>query len=298
MQLSGFNLSDCFSAIPRCGEVFDTWNDRPSLATNEGMSMSTMLLAEPTGNTMLATSSLFALDLFAIREMGRESPDQVVNLVVVDRSQRVEHFWQEVAKTIRASQCRNEAIEKIQSLVDNHKAVYFSGSMTSSPKAQCQRTIKAFQDEIARGVSWLAEDSRFLKVKKLFEQNRFAFLRLDFCDRQAMQSLAKTLATHKLTLDTIYLSNAYEYTIISEPIKTVSKQKEQQNSFRAGMAVLISPKTYVVDTEPRLCYACDMLSQRTRIRGTLPIMQFFEELPHQATALKCGHSVQHLFPLG
>lgn len=296
MQLSSFNLSDFFNSIPRCSEVFNTWDDRPSLATNEGMLLDTVIQGEPVGNTMVATSSLFAIDLFALREMGRTDPDQVVNLVVIDRSQRVEHFWQEVTKIIRGSSHRNETIEKIKALVIDHKTLYFSGDETSTPEAQSQRTIKAFHDEMARGVSWLSEDSRFLKVKKLFEQNRFAFLRLDFCDRQAMQSLAKTLLAQKLTLDTIYLSNVYEYTIVARPLHTVPKQKELQNSFRAGMAVLISPKTYVVDTYPRLCYSCDMLKQRTRVRGFLPIMQFFEELPHEATALKCGHSVQHLFP--
>jgi hypothetical protein len=227
--------------------------------------------------------------------MGRNDPDQVVNLIVIDRSRRVEHFWQEMTKIIQAARTQQEVIEKIEALLFTHKKLYFSGGVKTSPEAACQEGMAHLQGEISRGISWLAEESRFRKVKKLFQQNRFAFLRLDFCDGHAMQSLSKSLSKHKLTLDTVYLSNSYEYTIVAEPLKPVRAQKALQNTFRAGMGVLLAPTTYVVDTKPRICYACEPLQQRTRPRGTVPIMQFFEELPHQVTAVPCGHNLKEFF---
>jgi hypothetical protein len=227
--------------------------------------------------------------------MGRNDQDQVINLIVIDRSRRVEHFWQEMTKIIRSSHTQKEVIDKIQSLLKTQKEFYFSGDSIISVETSYKNALVDLQGDITRAISWLVEEPRFLKVKKLFEQNRFAFLRLDFCDPVSMERLSKTLAEHKLTVDTIYLSNVYEYTIIARPIQPVIIQNALQDHFRKAIGALISPTTFVVDTMPRNCYACEMLQQRTRPRGRLPIEQFFEELPHQARPLKCGHDFSPLF---
>lgn len=206
------------------------------ICTNEMDQTSTLMqlrTAPVCGNTILGVSGMFLLNVTAIRGCA-DRP--IENVVVLDRSQRVEHFWKEMQPIVAQSQTRHEVIAKIKALMQREGERYLSGG-----KLPWNRLVEIENDllfwEIACGDSWLASDESFAKIQALFQRNCFIFKRLDLADREAIHSLCEIFRERKITLDTLYISNVLELLSAEEICPYVENLEE-----------LTAPETYVIHT--------------------------------------------------
>ena len=88
---------------------------------------------------------------------------------------------------------------------------YYPFTKNLTPLDYVYEQIEDLKDEILENVSWLADDSRFSLIKKIFDENRFYFFRLDFSKSSDLAPFIKEFSAKELKTDTIYLSNVHEY---------------------------------------------------------------------------------------
>lgn len=227
-----------FSAIAQLPSAAgkDDYEHAVHISTNEMDQANTLMqlrTAPVSGNTLLGVSGMFLLNVVALRG---SSDRPIENVVVLDRSQRVEHFWKEMQPIVAESPTRREVIDKLKALMQREGQRYLSGG-----KLPWNKLVDIEKDllfwEIACGDSWLASDESFAKIQALFQRNCFIFKRLDLADREAIHSLCEIFRERKITLDTIYISNVLEL-LSAEEIRPYVENLEE----------LTAQETYVIHT--------------------------------------------------
>jgi len=141
------------------------------------------------GDTLIGTGCFFTLNAFSIR------PEQVNHLVVIDISLGVLDFWNDIKAIALRSNSREEAIEEIIAKFEIDRS-----------KCLEERT-------------WLSSDAQFLKVKRLFQENKFAFVRANFTDVTSLQRVGDALKSASVTIDTIYESNIGSCSFAPTPVR-------------------------------------------------------------------------------
>lgn len=209
-----------FSAIPLC-EGKEGWRYRIFLTTNEDCQEAVLerLASEPlVGNTAIGVSSFFILNAVAAR--GSEG---IENIVLVDCSLRVEHFWGEMQKVMAEARCREDVVGRVKELIIREKNRYFSGCRqnfmrdgieyeTAEEKIEyrTKRELSKLDTEIVAGHSWLSNDEKFEKIQKIFDAGKFVFLRIDLFESSSTEALYEVLKEKGFTVDMIYTSNVWD----------------------------------------------------------------------------------------
>lgn len=203
------NLQQILSDIPDCPNVFNDYDHRPMVVTNELNYHSVIednRYIPVYGNLMVAVSTFYCLDLAAVRE-------NVEYLLILDRSVRVNRFWMEVREILVNARVSGNAKNRIIRVIEENKELYYSGSTRFSSSETAKDEISELLLVIERGFSWLSDERRFKRIQSLFLEGRVAFKRLDLCDSIAMESLGAALKAHSLALDIFYISNVREYAL-------------------------------------------------------------------------------------
>lgn len=248
--------------IPPCPGK-DDWSHRVFLTTNEDGQERTLSILEKTplhGDTMIGVSGFFILNAAAIR--GRTSSGRIENIILFDRSVRVEHFWERMQAIITGSEHRGEVFEKVAALLDNEKHWYYNRTEPLSkgeedPRYAHQTYIQELRAEMEMGQSWLSSDEKFARIKAIFVQGRFIFKRADLTDVEAFRSIGLALKAEGLQVDTVYLSNTFEYL----------KSGKLEADFGESVEQLVAVNTLLVQTQwPRIRLS-DPLEQVVYIRS-------------------------------
>lgn len=245
-------FSQAFDCIPDC---FPS-NEKIYLTTNERNQEKTLALAksEPlVGNTLLAVSGFFGLNVASVRA-DRYDGSTLDYIVMIDRSFRIQKLWKEIQEIVLQSSLNTEALSRIKKVLVDKADKFWPSCFCDKPGCEAKSKsyaieyansyIEDLEKEVLTEVSWLSSQTKFLKIKHIFDKRHFIFKRLDFFDKKNMQLLSKTFKHLRLTLDTSYLSNIREYAEISH----------QLTNFRESIAELrlsMTDKTLIIDTEPR-----------------------------------------------
>ncbi len=273
------NLTDGISPCKK----WDDWNHRVYISSNEKgqrQTLSTMAKERIVGDTMMGVSTFFTLDMAAVRGTRSEGGGEIRHVVVFDRSARVEHFWGEVIKIMASADHRIAVIEKIKILLRENCLQYYDGHENFDPKRLCEAYIKEFQEDIDSSTSWLSNDIKFARIKKIFDEKAFTFLRLDAAEPKGFEQLKKRFLERKMVVDSIYLSNIGEY--------LERAPKETGSAYRQLIQRLTYGSSLVIDTWPRPYGRYSPLMQRVwcvdsiaRSPGNL-LTSFRAEVPPQA----------------
>lgn len=223
-----------FYKHPHC-QVIDSYTHRPLVATNEtgqAKTLETLKKSERIGTGFIGVGGFFNLNAASRRKLDV--------IILIDCGLRVGDFWQDVEEIIRTNDNRQEVISKIQMLLRRNASQYFTGGSALSgldnPDTVAEIEIENFQREIDQNLSWLSDNERFNKIKKIFRDSCFFFMQADLFDPNQMEDIRSILQGAKITVDTIYLSNLGEY----------ADGTLQRSRYITAMKKLIAPKTHVI----------------------------------------------------
>lgn len=220
--------------FPRCTGI-DDYFYRPLVATTavcQRVTLATLQNSPIAGNTAVGVGGFFTLNAAAIRDLRLDT------LIIVDKSLRVEHFWSRAALIIKNLANRLDVIERIKELLLLYKEAYFRGSPDGPNDLEIEARSEgmALDDEIGRGLSWLSNDAAFRRIKTIFTQRRFLFIRADLCDVRAMRAFKSFLSRGNLTIDFLYLANVGEYAAL----------ENERPRYLKAMREIVDPTMHVI----------------------------------------------------
>jgi hypothetical protein len=220
------------------------------LTTNEANSDDTIVGLQtlpPVGNTVIAVSGLFGLNILAARAWAAHScGKKITTFIVIDASNTVISFWKEIAKIICGSPlgpspAREEVIEKIEALVKANSLYYFpSDTSIFSHRETVSRELHRFRDEITSGLSFASSNEKFSLIQEIFKSRRFQALRLNFDNPASFEALGLVLKANNLITDTAYFAN----------IECWLSSVDLQGKFLESAQALLSDSTITIDSEP------------------------------------------------
>lgn len=180
-------------------------------------------------SAVMGVSLMYLLNCAAWRgELCRGSPS-IEYIVSVDISHRTGEFWRDVRPIIINHHSKEEISEKICQLVCEKAEQYYLENNLSgcSKKKLAERDCLAFQNEIARGDSWLSRDETTQRIRKFFLENRFFSIQADLCHLDHVQKISEALNNDGITLDTLYTANIGQYNWkIDSAIRHLARQEK------------------------------------------------------------------------
>ncbi len=235
------SLATMYRSLPECSYSYDDYMHRVFLTTNEKGYAKVLQQLEHIkikGNTIIGVSGLYTLNIAAKRLM-MDYNNKIRNIIIIDRSDKTKFFWENISSIIKESPNKDIAMERILDNFWVNKRIYYTDDDQQSEK-QASSWIISVLYEIQEDTSFLSTEESFNAIKKIFDQDGFQFLRLDFSEEETFQKFAQTYKQSKLETDTIYLSNVLEYLNFSEQDKAL-----------ASLVNLVSYRSLIVDTKPR-----------------------------------------------
>jgi hypothetical protein len=190
------------------------------------------------GKTIIAVSGFCGLNIASARGEEVENEIDLNTIIMIDRSTKVEAFWEAMKKIITSSKTRQEVIVKLYKLLEHDM---FRIDDYSTDKQVIEWGLKYIprkdlEREISRGLSWLSHVKRFKKIKYIFDNGRFIFKRVDLADQASMKSFRKCIKKSQCSLDTVYVSNIAEYL---EPEQFQAYKEEVLKLLKGHKALLI-----------------------------------------------------------
>lgn len=232
-------------SIPSCPGN-DDYDHSVRIATNEQEQDKTLdfLAREPIrGNAVIGVSGFFLLNVVGLRATNSTGePGSIDTIILIDRSLRVAHFWNQMQPIITGSSNRLEVIGKVRELIRRHSENYFGGG--KEPHfVHCCIEERLFSRELETQLSWLSSEAQFRRVQRIFNNQGFVFKLLDFCDLEAFTKLGQIFKERQISIDTAYISNCVEF-LIPEP--------EQLYYYRCALEQIIEAETHVIHTSRSL----------------------------------------------
>ncbi|MBM3191871.1 MAG: hypothetical protein FJZ63_04385, partial [Chlamydiae bacterium] len=196
------SIADAFLKVPRCSILWDRALDHPFVTTNErGQTESLKALAavpvDVAKKVAIGVSGFFILNAVAIRP-------HIDTLIILDRSQRMERFWQGVEELLLEGEDRGKTLEKIRQLIE--RELFWR----DCPKEMKSRYWTELTEEISQGISWLSDDIKFRSIQQIFQKRHFAFLKVDIKDEASIKAIREVLDEQSLHVDMLYISNIRE----------------------------------------------------------------------------------------
>lgn len=132
------------------------------------------------GDTFIGVACTMTLNAFSIR------PDSVDHLIALDITKGTEHFWREIQAIVSESKTKDEALKVFLTKFKDYGA-------------ERKRSLSE--------KSFLTTDSQFEKVKKMFLDGKFVFLRCDLTDEESLSQIGQALKSRGRSVDGVYQSN-------------------------------------------------------------------------------------------
>ena len=171
------------------------------------------------GNALLSVSTFYGLNVFAAR--GKKNKQMLSYIIMIDNSLRVQFFWEEIQKIISRCSSKDDAFNKIKSLIREQSKRFWTSSIKFwSRKDQCYKTSKEWTEEsvqkleeevLKTKLSWFSTQKRYEKIKRVFDAGYFVFKLIDLRDFKNVQALSQINNQLGITLDTVYISNIPEW---------------------------------------------------------------------------------------
>lgn len=205
------SLQSALQTISPSSGINDRWH-RVFLTTNEAKAKNTLdtLAATPIkGDAMIGVSGFFILNAAAQRTKSSDPSQKIKKIIVLDRSSRVEHFWEHVKEIICEASAREEVFENLLDLLEKEKNRYYGESDLDF--LYYKQALKGLDRDVKAHTSWLSDDLRFKTIQEIFKNDGFIFRRINLSDDQKTKSIHRILEEHGLAVDTLYLSNVADY---------------------------------------------------------------------------------------
>lgn len=180
--------------------------------------LDTLQMTPPQGNVYVGVGCLANLDFAAARLLSDES--QITDIVLFDCSEKVEKFWQQVCPLIQQKEDAWGFFGDFGSLMRDHGDYYFEYTKQAKkahpgiPAAKysaalCTKYLLKQLSNHNCGISFTSDQNKYSKIRDVFINNRFKFVRLNICDFPKMIALIDLIKSCG-TLDSVYLSNILE----------------------------------------------------------------------------------------
>ena len=245
------------------------------LLTNEGQSLDTLRQMQHnplTGQIGMGVSGFFTLDIAAVRPETEEN--KLEGVVLVDCSLRVRHFMRAMIERLKISPSRLDMQEFVRSEILSNAKFYYEGALEPADliaRNYIERFNHSLQD-CALGSplstsphlssSWLSDETRFEKMKRLATLGNITFLCIDFNQKPVLTKFISILEK-RAPLDFAYISNIY--------LDRLSTFKAVANQLQT----VVGPNTYFIDTER--FYPVDLKNnQRLQQRKEKPLYSIME----------------------
>jgi hypothetical protein len=95
--------------------------------------------------------------------------------------------------------------------------------------------------ELERPGSWLSTDLAYDYVRKLAVEDRIAIFCENFVATDVLKQLGALLKTNHIILDTLYLSNAYDWL----------NNREEEKLFNQSISELVEPQTLIIEADQK-----------------------------------------------
>ncbi|MES2121707.1 MAG: hypothetical protein V4492_02885 [Chlamydiota bacterium] len=290
-------IREIFSDIPRCQDK----ELHQYVVSNEDQQVAFEKLARQpvTGNTLIGTSGLNILNIAALRGIrAATNPETIEQIIVIDRSLLMEHFWGKVEEIITSSDDRETALEKIKSHVTEYRAYYFRNGSEMAPisavlsqltqdglhRKMANDVLSRLIRQVQSGDSCFSSDASFARVKRVFNNNRFLFLRMDFENKTSMDLLARRLQENQMTTDLIYLSNIAEFIEKEDPVQAAPSKRR---SYVATLDKLTRPGTLFLQCIPRKCAGCSPHLTLALTRKSVRPLAISDVFPYPDPTILC-----------
>lgn len=158
--------------------------------------------------------------------------------IIADIAPQMLQCYQDLTHCILKSSNRQEFAQNFQQLLKEHAEYYFG-----LEKGQDISMLCNLCKEVSRPGSWLSTDEGFSIVKKMHEEGRVLYLKLNLAHSiDGFQSIQHWIRNKGLTLDTVYLSNIPEWLHPSNESPSPAALQYIDN-----IREIIEPTTYVID---------------------------------------------------
>ncbi len=238
-----------FAGTCRPDQVYVTTNEM-----NIEKILSKIQSIESFGNTLLGVSGLFNLDVASVRQ-------NIQTIIIFDRSKKVQDFWTNLENIIINYEYQ-EAIKKVYELISCNADIYFKPSKyIGDTQSVANYYIRQLSDSIRQQISFMSKESRYDKIKQIFLNNQFQFLRLDLNNSDSFIKLYQFFERNNLSVDILYSSNVRNYCNPASYVLSLSK-------------FIIRQRTIVIDTKTPTILTGNLLQQRIRIQSQTPLKEF------------------------
>lgn len=106
-----------------------------------------------------------------------------------------------------------------------------------NPKSAAEYSIRNLCDEFRWGLSFLSSDTRYAKIREIFLNDNFKFLKMDLNDHKSFVDLKRQFQQKGLIVDVVYASNTRDYC--------------ERESYTKSLKPFALEATYFIDTYPK-----------------------------------------------
>ncbi|MBM3184639.1 MAG: hypothetical protein FJZ64_04975, partial [Chlamydiae bacterium] len=139
------------------------------------------------GNSHIGFSGWLNYDIMAVTNPQRA--------IICDINPRMIEFYRVFQETLLDSLNRSEFIRNLKEKLDSRRAYFDNG---------CLEQLASEQNRVE---GWLSSDERFNFIKKMHEEGRIRYEKLDATDRERFQKVTDSYRP----IQTVYASNIYEW---------------------------------------------------------------------------------------
>lgn len=253
-------------------------NNKVYISSNElklDISLDTLGKINSVGNLAIGVGGFCTLDLASVRE-------DIQYILIIDPSTPTQIFWNSMVPLIRSARNREECVEMVYNNIRTKIDEY------GYPPEAAEFWIRT----LSPATCWLNEDTRYLRIKKIFDENRFAFIRLDLLDVEACQRIRDIHAELKLTTDMFYLSNVVNFI-----------KPEGFESLGQSLEMLTSPETTIIDTEKEPYKITPTISQifsKYTLQQCIRFASYYGAVPQLRLIQNVrarGESIEQFYPI-
>ena len=200
----------------------------PYIVSNESGTDTTLksLRRENTGrgDVHVGVAGLFNLDVIAARRSFYG--------VMVDRDNKISRFFEELGRIIQGASTREDFITKFLEFIE-------------SPKGSGYISSKELRKDLLNPNGWLANEESFAYIKKMFQEKRLFFYRVDLRNNDVFGKISEWLDENGLRVDTLYISNIRDWFFKNSKGKILQGYNDALNR---SLSLIADSRTQIIES--------------------------------------------------
>jgi hypothetical protein len=250
------SLEACLSTIPPCNPtdayelgVFATTNEFGQENTLEKLSCKHIA-----GNTAIGVGGFFILNAVASFGSKTRSTERIQNIVIIDCSECVQVFWQNMKVILAAAQNRTEAKVRILEDFKNSQLEYWLPSK-KTPSELSKKYSYKLRREIDIGISFLSTEERFQLIHQIAANGNLECVRINLFDPMPVRQMQENLKATGRTIGLVYVSNVSEFAFKTIHSRNPAKDREglggevdevKADGFLTSTSLLVGESTVLI----------------------------------------------------